>query len=72
MTTFFAFAPQNLRRNQQSILEKYAKENGFRNPRVFIDESVILGTSQETLMSQGFPDLALIFIWPEVAGLIGG
>lgn len=25
-------------KNQQSILEKYAKENGFRNPRVFIDD----------------------------------
>ena len=25
-------------KNQQSILEKYAKENGFRNTRVFIDD----------------------------------
>lgn len=25
-------------KNQQSILEKYAKENGFRNPRFFIDD----------------------------------
>ena len=25
-------------KNQQSILEKYAKENGFKNTRVFIDD----------------------------------
>ena len=25
-------------KNQQSILEKYARENGFRNTRVFIDD----------------------------------
>lgn len=25
-------------KNQQSILEKYAKENGFKNPRFFIDD----------------------------------
>ena len=25
-------------KNQQSILEKYAKENDFKNPRVFIDD----------------------------------
>ena len=25
-------------KNQQSILEKYAKENGFRNARFFIDD----------------------------------
>lgn len=25
-------------KNQQSILEKYAKENGFKNPRLFIDD----------------------------------
>ena len=25
-------------KNQQTILEKYAKENGFNNPRVFIDD----------------------------------
>ena len=24
--------------NQRSILEKYAKENGFRNTRVFVDD----------------------------------
>ena len=25
-------------KNQQAILEKYAKENGFKNTRVFIDD----------------------------------
>lgn len=30
-------------KNQQSILEKYARDNGFPNPRVFIDEAVIIG-----------------------------
>ena len=25
-------------KNQQSILEKYANDNGFPNPRVFIDD----------------------------------
>ena len=25
-------------KNQQAILEKYAKENGFKNPRVFVDD----------------------------------
>ena len=28
---------------QQTILEKYAQENGFQNTRVFIDEAVIIG-----------------------------
>ena len=30
-------------KNQQTILEKYAQENGFRNTRVFIDAPVIIG-----------------------------
>lgn len=30
-------------KNQQTILEKYAQENGFQNTRVFIDEAVIIG-----------------------------
>jgi len=54
--------------NQKSILEKYAKDNHLPNPRFFYDESVILGTSQETLVSQGFPDLVLFFVWPENSG----
>ncbi len=57
--------------NQKSMLEDYARRNGFPNPTHFTDESVILGTSQETLVSQGFPDLVLIFIWPEVSELYG-
>ncbi len=57
--------------NQKKILLKYATDNGFPNPTFFIDESIILGTSQETLVSQGFPDLVLIFIWPEVSELYG-
>ncbi len=58
--------------NQKAMLESYAAQHGFTNIVHYTDESVILGTSQETLVSQGFPDLVLIFIWPKVAGLIGG
>ncbi len=58
--------------NQKMLLETYAAQHGFINCVHYTDESVILGTSQETLVSQGFPDLVLIFIWPKVAGLIGG
>ena len=35
---------------------------------VFADERIILGTSQEVLAPQGFPDLVLIFIWLEITG----
>lgn len=35
---------------------------------IFADESIILGTSQEVLATQGFPGLILIFIWPEICG----
>lgn len=28
--------------NQKSILDKYAKENGFRNPRFFVDMKVLI------------------------------
>ena len=38
---------------------------------VFADERIILGTSQEVLAPQGFPDLVLIFIWPEINGPYG-
>ena len=34
----------------------------------YIDERIILGTSQEVLAPQGFPDLVLIFIWLEITG----
>ena len=37
----------------------------------YIDERIILGTSQEVLAPQGFPDLVLIFIWPEINGSYG-
>ena len=38
---------------------------------VYADERIILGTSQEVLAPQGFPDLVLIFIWPEINGSYG-
>ena len=34
-------------KNQQTILEKYAQENGFRNTRVFIDDAGQVRTSQD-------------------------
>ncbi len=58
--------------NQKRYLEAFAAQHGYGNIQHYTDESVILGTSQETLVSQGFPDLVLIFIWPKVVGLIGG
>lgn len=36
--------------NQKNILSKYAKDNGFRNTRFFIDEHAIIGTSGENLV----------------------
>ncbi len=57
--------------NQKKLLQGYARQHRFKNLQYFVDESVILGTSQETLVSQGFPDLVLIFIWPEVSELYG-
>lgn len=33
-------------KNQQAILEKYAQENGFKNTRVFIDATDIIGLKQ--------------------------
>lgn len=38
---------------------------------IYADERIILGTSQEVLAPQGFPDLVLIFIWPEINGPYG-
>ena len=38
---------------------------------VYSDDGIILGTSQEVLAPQGFPDLVLIFIWPEINGPYG-
>ena len=57
--------------NQKRILEAYAKQNGFSNLKWYTDERIILGTSQEVLAPQGFPDLVLIFIWPEINGPYG-
>lgn len=36
--------------------------------KIYADERIILGTSQEVLAPQGFPDLVLIFIWLEITG----
>ena len=55
--------------NQKRILEAYAKQNGFSNLKWYTDDGIILGTSQEVLAPQGFPDLVLIFIWLEITGL---
>lgn len=57
--------------NQKNILLQYVKQNHFLNPLFFVDERIILGTSQEVLAPQGFPDLVLIFIWPEINGPYG-
>lgn len=35
---------------------------------IYADDGIILGTSQEVLAPQGFPDLVLIFIWLEITG----
>lgn len=40
-------------KNQQSILEKYAKDNGFSNPRVFIDD----GWSGTTFARPAFTEI---------------
>ena len=58
--------------NQKLILQRYADEHFFLNTRFFVDESIILGLSQEVLAPQGFPGLVLIFIAPGQAGHIGG
>ena len=39
--------------NQKTLLTKYAKEHGFRNVRVFIDD----GISGVTFNRQGFKDM---------------
>lgn len=56
--------------------QRYFKEYIDRQPdwelyQVYADERIILGTSQEVLAPQGFPDLVLIFIWPEINGPYG-
>ena len=57
--------------NQKIMLEDFARRNGFPRFRHYTDERIILGTSQEVLAPQGFPDLVLIFIWPEINGPYG-
>ena len=39
--------------NQKAILSKYAKDNGFSNPRFFIDDCVIIGISGKNLIKSG-------------------
>lgn len=57
--------------NQKLLLQNYVRQRGWNEVDVYIDERIILGTSQEVLAPQGFPDLVLIFIWPEINGPYG-
>ena len=57
--------------NQKIMLEDFARRNGYLRFKHCTDERIILGTSQEVLAPQGFPDLVLIFIWPEINGPYG-
>ena len=57
--------------HQIEILTKYCKDHGITRHKIYKDERIILGTSQEVLAPQGFPDLVLIFIWPEINGPYG-
>lgn len=54
--------------NQKSLLTNYAIDHGWDIYAIYCDERIILGTSQEVLAPQGFPDLVLIFIWLEITG----
>lgn len=56
---------------QRMMLRRYAEQNHLFVVDEYIDERIILGTSQEVLAPQGFPDLVLIFIWPEINGPYG-
>ena len=57
--------------NQKLLLQRYVRQKGWNEIDTYIDERIILGTSQEVLAPQGFPDLVLIFIWPEINGSYG-
>lgn len=57
--------------NQKLLLQRYVRERGWNEVDTYVDERIILGTSQEVLAPQGFPDLVLIFIWPEINGPYG-
>ena len=48
--------------------EKIAATPEWTMVRMYADDGIILGTSQEVLAPQGFPDLVLIFIWLEITG----
>lgn len=53
---------------QKTLLTQYCKEHHIQVGDCYCDERIILGTSQEVLAPQGFPDLVLIFIWLEITG----
>lgn len=54
--------------NQQSLLNEFVQQHRLSVFDTYIDDGIILGTSQEVLAPQGFPDLVLIFIWLEITG----
>ncbi len=58
--------------NQRELLSKFAMLNGWVEAKTYVDESIILGLSQEVLAPQGFPGLVLIFMRPQQAGPTGG
>ena len=58
--------------NQRALLTEYVQKQGWEVVDTYIDESIILGLSQEVLAPQGFPGLVLIFIAPGQVGHIGG
>lgn len=47
--------------NQRNILERYAREHRFPNPRFYVDGSSIVGLSQKELAKQVFSDLVQLF-----------
>lgn len=55
--------------NQRTLLESFAAQQPeMQVVGQYSDDGIILGTSQEVLAPQGFPDLVLIFIWLEITG----
>lgn len=54
--------------NQKLLLQQYVRDQGWNEIDTYIDESIILGLSQEVLAPQGFPGLVLIFIGPRTGG----
>ena len=47
-------------KNQQTILEKYAQENGFQNTRVFIDATDIIGLKQNPTNGRRFSPIFVL------------